>query len=91
VALGAALSDVDGVTVVPAVPQAPMMHLLLRTTVERFAAAARRVAEDELTWVWPQARATADPAVVRVELSVGRATCTWPPAEVARVVGALLR
>lgn len=90
VAVAAALGDVDGVTMVPAVPQAAMMHLLLRTTVERYAAAARRLAEDELTWVWPQARATADPGVVRVELSVGRATCAWEPAEVARVVGELL-
>lgn len=90
-ALGAAMGAVDGVTVVPEVPQAPMMHLLLRTTAERYAAAALRLAEDELTWVWPHARATADPGVVRVELSVGRATCTWTPAEVARLVGELLR
>ena len=88
--VGAALAAVDGVTVVPGVPQAPMMHLLLRTTVERYAAAARQLAEDELTWVWPQARATADPGVVRVELSVGRATCAWEPADVARVVTQLL-
>lgn len=91
VAVGAALEAVDGVTVVPRVPQAPMMHLLLRTTVQRYADAARRLAEQELTWVWPQARATVDPAVVRVELSVGRATCAWTPSDVARVVAELVR
>ncbi|MEO6879761.1 MAG: beta-eliminating lyase-related protein [Mycobacteriaceae bacterium] len=89
-AVGAALADVEGVTVVPPAPQAAMMHLLLRTTPERFAANAQRLAEQELTWVWPRAQATVDPDVVRVELSVGRATCRWEPAEVARVVGGLL-
>lgn len=88
-AVGAALVDVEGVTVVPPVPQAAMMHLLLRTTPERFAANAARLADQELTWVWPKAQATVDPDVVRVELSVGRATCGWEPAEVARVVGVL--
>ena len=41
--------------------------------------------------MWPQARATGDPAVVRVELSVGRATCAWTPSDVAQVVAELLR
>jgi threonine aldolase len=72
--LGAALRDVPGVAVVPDPPQVPMLHLLLRTTPEAFTAAARALALDEGLWTWPRTTTTADPAVQRVELSVGDAT-----------------
>ncbi|MPQ99642.1 aminotransferase class I/II-fold pyridoxal phosphate-dependent enzyme [Modestobacter sp. I12A-02628] len=89
VRIAAALQAVDGVTVVPAVPQTPMMHLLLRTSVADYRAAAERLATEDGVWVWPEARPTADPGVVLVELSVGRATVAWDAADVAHVLGRL--
>ncbi len=88
-AIAAALGDVEGVRVVPDPPQVPMMHLLLETTQEAFAAAALRLAIDERTWVWPHAVATVDPGVQRVELSVGDATCALSPPRVRDVIAAL--
>jgi threonine aldolase len=80
--------DLPGVTIVPDPPQTPMLHLLLRTTAEEFAAAVRALAEDGL-WTWERAMPTGDPGVVRVELSVGDATMALPIAEVGRAVAAL--
>ena len=80
--------DLPGVTVVPDPPQAPMLHLLLRTSPEAFTAAARGLAEQGL-WTWPQAMTTGDPAVQRVELSVGDATMALSLDEVREAVGAL--
>ena len=74
-AIAAALADVTAVTVLPDPPQTPMMHLLLHAPADSIAAAARRLAEDELLWTWRMTAATGDPAVQRVELSVGDATC----------------
>lgn len=88
-AVAAALDQVPGVRVVPDPPHTPMMHLLLATTGQRFAAAARTLAAGQRIWTWPRAAATADPAVQRVELSVGDATCAFSPSEVAVVLGAL--
>src|SRR6266576_3553776 len=81
-AIAAALGGVPGIRVVPDPPQAPMMHLLLATTQDGFAAAARRLAAGQRIWAWPEAMATADPAVQRVELSVGDATCALEPGQV---------
>jgi threonine aldolase len=84
-AVAAALADLDGVRVVPDPPQVPMMHLLLRTSREAFTAAARKLASDRGIWVG-QPAATADPLTLRLELSVGDATCAYAPAEVRGIV-----
>jgi threonine aldolase len=89
-AIAAALAGVAGVRVVPDPPQVPMMHLLLDTTRDGYIAAARRLAEQQRIWVWPQAMTTADPRVQRVELSVGDATCTLPPDRVRDIITALI-
>jgi threonine aldolase len=44
------LRDLPGVTIIPDPPQTPMLHLLLRTTAEDFAAAARRLAAGPGVW-----------------------------------------
>jgi threonine aldolase len=72
--VAAAVRDLPGVTVVPDPPQTPMLHLLLRTAPEAFAAAARTLAADHGLWTWEKAMTTGDPAVQRVEFSVGDAT-----------------
>jgi threonine aldolase len=87
--IAAALRDVAGVRVVPDPPQAPMMHLLLTTTQDGFAAAARKLAAEQRIWVWPSAMTTSDPGVQRVELSVGDATCALTPDQVRDTIAAL--
>src|SRR5215469_1864972 len=59
-AIAAALTEIPRVRVVPDPPHTSMMHLLLATTAERFAVAARRLAADDGVWTWPHAVPTAD-------------------------------
>jgi hypothetical protein len=89
-AIAAALADLDGVQVIPDPPQAPMMHVLLRTSQEAFAAAARKLAIERGLWVGAPPPATADPLMVRMELSVGDATCALKPAEIRDIVAELV-
>jgi threonine aldolase len=89
-AIAAELGGVPGVRVVPDPPQVPMMHLLLSTTQEGFAAAARKLATEQRVWVRPKAGTTADPSVQRLELSVGDATCALRPDQVRDIIAALL-
>ncbi len=88
-AIARAVGAVPGVRVVPDPPQTPMMHLLFDVSAERFVANARRLAEEQSLWVWPQASATADPRVVRCELSVGRATRRLSPDTIAAALAEL--
>ena len=88
-AIAAGLVDLDGVRVVPDPPQTPMMHLLFGVSAQRFAANARRLADEEGIWVWPEAMPTSDPDVVRCELSVGRATCRLDPSRIVQILQAL--
>jgi hypothetical protein len=73
-ALAEAVRDLPGVTVVPDPPQSPMFHLLLRPSAEAFATAARALAADSGLRTWEKPMSTGDPAVLRVEFSVGDAT-----------------
>jgi threonine aldolase len=88
-AIAAALADFPTVTVIPDPPQVPMMHLLLRVGKEDFAAAARRLAKERGIWVPPTCMSTADPAVQRIELSVGDGTMEFEPAELAEIFARL--
>jgi threonine aldolase len=89
VAIAAALASLDGVRVVPDPPQVPMMHVLLRTSPEAFATAARRLAEERQIWAYQERVVTADPGTVRLELSVGDATCALEPAEICAIFAEL--
>jgi threonine aldolase len=88
-ALAVALAATPGVTVVPDPPQTPMMHLLLRVTTDGYAAAARRLAEERGIWIVPACMTTTDPAVQRIELSVGDATLGFEPAEAAEILAGI--
>jgi threonine aldolase len=83
-----AVRDLPGVTVVPDPPQTPMLHLVLRTEVDAFAAAARSLAEGGL-WTWERAVPTGVPGLVRVELPVGDATTALPLGEIREAIAAL--
>jgi hypothetical protein len=63
-----------------------MMHLLFSTTAEQFKVDAKRISTETGLWLWPSAATTGDPAVVRVELTVGRATLCHDPARIASVL-----
>ena len=66
-----------------------MLHLLLQTGQDRFSAATRALAEEGL-WTWERAATTGDPAVQRVELSVGDATLALPLAEARAALARLV-
>jgi threonine aldolase len=83
-----AVRDLPGVAVVPDPPQTPMLYLLLRTGTEDFRAAARALAEDGL-WTWERSMTTGDPAVQRVELSVGDATMALPTSGIRDAIATL--
>lgn len=73
------------VTLVPATPQVPMVHLLLPVTEKRFAENSARLAREKV-WTWPAATPTWNPDVVRIELTVGRATCELTAERVAALI-----
>jgi threonine aldolase len=86
--IAGAVRDLPGVTVLPDPPQTPMLHLLLATGPDEFAAAARSLARERL-WTWEAAAPTDVPGVVRVELPVGDATTALPLAAIREAVAAL--
>ncbi|MET8150508.1 threonine aldolase family protein [Actinoplanes sp. NPDC049668] len=88
-AIASALDEVVEVRVVPDPPQTPMMHLLLSVPAERYRANARRLSEETGLWVWPSVADTGDPAVVRCELAVGRATLRHKPEAIAEILAGL--
>jgi threonine aldolase len=89
--IAAAVGGLDGVRVVPDPPQVSMMHLLLATTQDRYAAAARLLATGQRIWAPPKAAPTIDAATQRLEFTVGDATLAFTPGEVRDIVAGLLR
>jgi len=89
-AIGAALSAIDGVAVVPDPPQTPMMHIYLRTTPAAVIAGIRRLATEQRLWAFGGSMAADVPGYRSVELTVGEATLGLSPEEVANVVRALM-
>jgi threonine aldolase len=89
-AIAAAVREVPGVVVVPDLPQTSMLHLLLTATPDALEVGIRRVATEQGLWTFHRTMTTGDPAVQRVELSVGDATLRLEPAEVAKCIAALI-
>jgi threonine aldolase len=89
-AIAATLADRPGITVIPDPPQVPMMHLLLRVAKDDYTKAARTLAEEQGLWVSPFCMPTGDPAVQRLELSVGDGTLEFTPAAVAEILAGLV-
>ncbi len=89
-AIGAALTGIEGVEVVPDPPQTPMMHVHLRTTAAAVNAGIRRMATEQGLWTWGGSTATDTPGIRRIELTVGDATLAFAPDAVADAVRELL-
>jgi threonine aldolase len=89
-AIAIALDKVPGIRLVPDHPQTPMMHLLFSTSAEQFKEDAKRITTETGVWLWPNAATTGDPGVVRVELTVGRATLRHDPAQIASVLAGFI-
>ena len=89
-AVCAELAKVDGLRVVPDPPLTNMAHLYLQVDAEAYAAAARELALEEKTWLWPRTAVTDLPDWRVVELTAGDATLEWTPAEVREVLERLL-
>jgi threonine aldolase len=84
-ALGAALADVPGVTVVPDPPQTPMFHLMLNGDRDALFAAAVAIGREQRVWLIHPPSPTAVAGVARVEINVGEAALQLAPAEVAEL------
>jgi len=89
-AIADVLREMDGVAVVPDPPQTSMMHLLLSAPAETLEAGIRALATEQSLWTWSRAMTTIDPAVQRVELSVGDATLALDPPDVAKAICTLI-
>ncbi len=89
-AIADAVRGIEGVVVIPDPPQTSMLHLLLTAAPEGLDAGIRALATDESLWAFHRTMTTPEPAVQRVELSVGDATLQLEPAEVAKAIGMLV-
>jgi threonine aldolase len=89
-AIAAEIAKIDGVEVVPNPPEAPMMHIHLRTTPADAIAGLRRLATEERVWAFGPTTPTDTPGIRRIELSIGEATLAFEPAEVARLLRFML-
>ncbi|XAS76444.1 beta-eliminating lyase-related protein [Dermatophilaceae bacterium Sec6.4] len=89
-AIANALRRVAGVTVVPELPHTPMMHLLLQADQNTVEENAARILERDGLQTFRTTQPTIDPNVVKVELTVGRATMQMTPEEVAAVIRELI-
>jgi threonine aldolase len=90
-AIAAALSDLDGVRLVPDPPQAQMFHLHVDRPADDLLAGVRRVAAEREVWTWSWTFASETPGWSVVELAVGDATMRFTPAEVRDLVAEILR
>jgi threonine aldolase len=90
-AIVAAVGAVPGLVVVPNPPQTSMFHVRLAVSAEGLEANIRRLATEQRLWTFQRAMTTGDPAVQRVELSVGDATLQFEPAELATIFAELIR
>ncbi len=87
-AIADALREQPGVTVLPDPPQTPMLHLLLEVDRAGFDRGVRHLAGQGL-WTWADATPGAGVEGVRVELTIGDATLTLSPQEIAAAVRTL--
>jgi threonine aldolase len=89
-AIAEALRAVDGIEVVPDPPPTSHLHLLMHRDAEGLRQAALGLARSRGIWTFARWAPTDVPSVQRVELPIGDATMAFTPAEICKVVRALL-
>jgi threonine aldolase len=89
-AVAAALSQVDGIEVVPDPPQTPMFHVLLRGDHERLAEAAIGLAEEQRVFLFADPGATTSPTTWKHEVMIGESSLALAPEEVAALYAEVL-
>jgi threonine aldolase len=87
--LGAALAELDDVSLVPDPPQTAMFHVLVRRPLHALEEASLDLAEETKAWLgfW---HGTGDPQVQRSEVTITEASFSIPPAEARELWQALL-
>lgn len=88
--LADAVTGLDGVEVIPRVPQTPMFHLILDVSSGRFDDTVRHLAVEEKVWTWARARADSTDSRQRVELTVGDATLAVSAHQFRAVIAAFV-
>ena len=90
-ALAAALSEVEGIEIVPDPPQTPLFHVLLRGDRERLAEAAIQIAEERKVFLFADPSSTTSPSWQRHEVMVGEVTLQLQPEELRGLYAEILR
>ena len=88
--LAEALSEVDGLEVVPNPPQTAMFHVLLRGDADRLSDAALGVAEERKVFVFGDPSSTTSPSWQRHEVMVGEVSLAIPPEELRDLYAEIL-
>ena len=84
-ALGAALGEVPGLTVVPDPPQTPLFHLHLHGEAAALQERARQVAEERGVWLFHRLEPGVVPGVHKLELNLGEPALEIAPEETAEL------
>jgi threonine aldolase len=90
VRLAQELAGLDGVQVIPHLPQTSMFHLTLDVSADRFEDTVRRLAAKDKVWTWGRTWPGSTDRQQRVELTVGDATIALPPEELRDIVSAFV-
>jgi threonine aldolase len=85
-AIADALRGNQKIEIVPDPPQTPMMHLHMRVGEEAFVRSALKLATEQGIFTWTGSFPGGTPTMRAVELTVGDATLTFSPEEVARIL-----
>lgn len=88
--IAAKLQAVSNVEVTPDPPHTNMMHLYLRVDEQALKAAAARIARERRIFTWPGSMPGLGARTRAVELTVGDATLTFKPQEVADLIAELV-
>lgn len=89
-AVAGALSDVEGVRVVPDPPQTPLFHVHLRGDRPAMEARALELAQERRVWVLRRLEPSVVPGVCSTELHLGEAALEVSPAEAAELFGLIV-
>lgn len=90
-AIAAELAALPGVEIVPNPPHTNMFRMYVKAEDQAFRVAACRIAREKGIWTFARTMPAPVPSTRAVEFTVGDASLAFTPAEVADLVGTLLR